>query len=131
MVRGYKLELASTLIQRSPSRVIESKNSHQIAEEVHQLLVKSAIRMVTPCQSQFLNWIFVVPKKDGSHRPVINPRPLNWFRMVIHFKMESLATMRDLLRQDDRMALIDLKDAYLSVLVWEGHRKYLHFIPNS
>ena len=65
VVGGYKLELASTPIQRSPPRVIKSKNSHLITEEVHQLLAKGTIRMVTPCQSQFLIRIFVVPKKDG------------------------------------------------------------------
>ena len=128
VVRGYKLELASTPIQRVPPRVIQAKNSHLITEEVHKLLLKGAITMVTPCQNQFLSRIFVVPKKDGSHRPVINLRPLNQFMMEIHFKMESLSMMRDLLRLDDWMASIDLKDAYLSVSVWEGHRRYLRFM---
>ena len=41
--------------------------------------------------------------------------------------MESLAMMRELLRQDDWMASIDLKDAYLSVTIWEDHHKYLWF----
>ena len=44
-----------------------------------------------------------------------------------HFKMENLAMMKDLLREGDRMASIDLKDAYLSVSVWEEHRRYLRF----
>lgn len=29
------------------------------------------------------------------------------------------------------MASIDLKDAYLSVTIWEGHQKYLRFVWNS
>ena len=45
----------------------------------------------------------------------------------VHFKMESLAMMRNLLRQDDWMASIDLKDAYLWVTIWEDCRKYLRF----
>ena len=35
---------------------------------------------------------------------------------------------KDLLRKDDWMASIDLKDAYLSVAVWEGHCRYLRFM---
>ena len=128
VVRGYKLELSSTPIQDAPPRVIEAKRTHLISEEVQKLLAKGAIKVVSPCHNQFLNRIFVVPKKDGSQRPVINLRPLNQFMRSIHFKMESLSMMKDLLRQDDWMASIDLKDAYLSVAVWEGHRRYLRFM---
>jgi len=35
--------------------------------------------------------------------------------------------IRDLLREGDWMASIDLKDAYLSVTIWQGHCKYLKF----
>ena len=48
-----------------------------------------------------------------------------------HFKMERLTMLRDLLRPGDWMASIDLKDTYLSVAIWEGHRKYLRFMWNS
>ena len=81
-----------------------------------------------PTSSQFLSRIFVVPKRDGLHRPVVNLRPLNQFMANVHFKMESLSIMRDLLRQQDWMVSIDLKDAYLSVAIWEVHRRYLHFM---
>ena len=66
-----------------------------------------------------------IPKKDGSFRPVINLRPLNLFMTTLHFKMDNLGMLRDLLRQGDYMASIDLKDAYLSVAVWKKHWKYL------
>ena len=36
--------------------------------------------------------------------------------------------IRDLLREADWMASIDLKDAYLSIAIWEEHRKYLRFL---
>jgi len=53
VVRGYKLEQASTPIQKVPPRVIQAKNSHPITEEVE---------IVAPCHNQFLSRIFVVPK---------------------------------------------------------------------
>ena len=64
---------------------------------------------------------FLVPKKDGSYRMVINLRPLNQHMEQVHFKMESPV------KQDHWMASIDLKDAYLSVKIWEDHQKYLQF----
>ena len=121
VVRGYQLELSSIPTQRTPPRVIEMKNGHLVTEEVCKLLTKGAIKVVPPSSNQFLSRIFVVPKRDGSHRPVVNLRPLNQFMVNIHFKMESLNMMRDLLRQGDWMVSTDLKDAYLSVTVWEGH----------
>ena len=125
VVRAYKLELALTLIQRLPPRVIELKNSHLITKEVHQLLVKGAIRMVTPCQSQFFSRIFVVPKKDGSHRPVINLRSLNQFMIEIHGEPGHNERPTEAGQLD---GFDSLEEVYLSVLVWEGHQKYLRYM---
>ena len=98
-----------------PPRPLDIKNSHLLGAEIQELLDKGAVTRVFPCPSQFLSQIILVPKKDGSYIPVINLRSLNQYMEQVHFKMESLAMMRDLLRQDDWMASIDLKDAYLSV----------------
>jgi len=76
-------------------------------------LWKRIIKVVLPRQDQFLRRIFVVLKKDGvlAHTDlVINLRPLNQFMRNKHFKMENLGMMRDLLRQGDWIASIDLKD---------------------
>ena len=127
VVQGYRLELMSTPNQQTAPRPLDMKNSHLLGEEIQKLINKGAVTRVRPCTSQFLSQIFLVPKKDGSYRPVINLRPLNRHIEQVHFKMESLGMMKDLLRQDDWMASVDLKDAYLSVAIWEDHRKYLRF----
>ena len=117
----------STPNPQTAPRPLDMKNSHLLGREIQKLINKGAVTRVCPCISQFLSPIFLVPKKDGSYRPVINPRPLNRHIEQVHFKMESLGMMKDLLRQDDWMASVDLKDAYLSVAIWEDHRKYLRF----
>ena len=127
VVQGYKLEMTSIPNQQFPPRPLDIKNSHLLGGEIQKLMDKGAVTRVLPYPNQFLSQIFLVPKKDGSYRPVINLRPLNQHIEQTHFKMESLAMMRDLLRQDDWMASIDLKDAYLSVTIWEDHRKLLRF----
>ena len=44
-----------------------------------------------------------------------------------HFKMENLESARFLFRKGDWMAKLDLKDAYLTVLVHPSHQKFLRF----
>ena len=127
VVKGYRLELTSSPSQWSSPGPLRTRGCHSIDEEVQKLITKGAVKEVPPCMDQFLSQIFLLPKKDGSARLVINLRPLNQFILQAHFKMESLGMMRDLLREGDWMASIDLKDAYLSVTIWEGHRKYLRF----
>ena len=96
-----------------------------------ELLAKKSIHQVqTHNQSnrRFISSIFIVPKKDGGNRPVINLKPLNQFLIYEHFKMEGIHMLRDLLKQNDYLVKIDIKDAYLSVPIWKDHQKYLRFL---
>jgi len=126
VVSGYKLELTSPSFQTSQPVTVVGKDNHG-----RKLLEKGAIKTVSLCPNQFVSRIFLVPKKDGSFRPVINLRPLNRFIVVAHFKMDNLTILKDLLQPEEWMASIDLKDAYLSVVISEEHRKYLRFTWNS
>jgi len=100
-------------------------------EEVQGLLVKPAIVVVPPCKDQFISRLFLVQKKDGSHRPMINLKPLNGFVQKQHFKMEGSSMVKDLLQPGDWMCYLNLKDAYHSVSIAKEHRKYLRFIWNG
>ena len=62
--------------------------------------------------------IFVVPKKDGGWRPIINLKWLNkTFLDPPHFQMDTVQDAALLLRPGDWTASIDLKDAYFHVSV--------------
>ena len=58
---------------------------------------------------------FAVPKKDGGWRPLINLQRLNRYISTTHFKMESIASWKDVIHKGDFTGKLDLKDAYLSV----------------
>ena len=84
-IKGYKLEFKDQPQQsHRPQTVETSHQSRVISEEVQKLLEKGAIQEVSENEDGFYSRLFLVPKKDGQMRPVINLRPLNqfWFRTI-------------------------------------------------
>ena len=75
----------------------------------------------------FYSNVFLVPKKDGGQRPVINLKALNQFVATRHFKMEGIHTLKDLIKPGDWMAKIDLKDAFFTIPIHTSQREYLRF----
>lgn len=69
-------------------------------------MAKHAIVKVEPCPGQFISRLFLVAKKDGSFRPVVNLKPLNQFTSA-YFKMERINMLKDLLLGNDWMPSID------------------------
>ena len=126
--QGHKLELIETPVQKKApeephlSPVLEAC----MAEEISKLVQKGAItQLARPHQQTFVSRIFLVPKKDGSHRPIVDLRELNKFIRWEHFKMEGIHLVKDILQEGDWMVKLDLKDAYFSVLIHQEHRQYL------
>ena len=99
-----------------------------IDSEIQAMLDKGAIVKVPHSKDEFLSTLFLVPKKSGDFRPVINLKPLNHFVQKIHFKMESIHTALSNITVGDLMVSLDLKDAYFSIPIFPPHRKYLRFV---
>ena len=72
--------------------------------------------------------MFLVPKKTGDLRPVINLKPLNEFVVKMHIKMEGIHLGQDLVKPGGYLATIDLKDAYFSIPIFLRDRKYFRFL---
>ena len=56
---------------------------------------------------------------------------LNSFIHAPHFKMEGIHTLKRLLKKDDWLVKIDLKQAYFSVPISQNHRKFFCFQFNN
>ena len=95
--------------------------------EVSQMLAKRAVRKCVFDPTQFVSRLFLVPKKSGDMRPVINLKTINTFVVYQHFKMENINSLSDILRPNDFIATIDLKDAYFTVPIHSGYSKFLRF----
>ena len=91
-IDGYKIEFYQTPFQTHiPGEIPLSKEQADfVSEEVYKLVQKGAIEPVQRSNDQFMSTIFLVPKSDGSNRPVINLRFLNEFVQYHHFKQENL-----------------------------------------
>lgn len=95
IIQGYKIEFSMMPYQHNPRITPIPKNMTKltlIQEEIDSLLQKQAIIPVLETPKEFISTIFLVPKKSGGMRPIINLKPLNNFVETIHFKMETLQT---------------------------------------
>uniref|UniRef100_A0A8D9B6S1 Protein P n=1 Tax=Cacopsylla melanoneura TaxID=428564 RepID=A0A8D9B6S1_9HEMI len=81
--------------------------------------------------SGFLSRMFLVPKGDGSTRPVLNLKRLNLslsprkFQLVSHFKIPSF------LQRGDFLIKLDLSQAYFHVPVKKAHQRFLALSYNE
>jgi mRNA-degrading endonuclease HigB of HigAB toxin-antitoxin module len=127
-VQGYTIPFLHTPVQtRQPNHFFHKREDLDlIGEEVQNMLEKEAIEITKP-QGGFLSNIFLVQKKDGGQRPVINLKALNTFMETQHFKMEGMNNLKDLLRKGDWMGKVDLKDAYFMIPINQEQRKFLKF----
>ena len=129
-VRGYNIEFHTKPLQAHKPHPpkFNQEQDQLMKQEVETLLTKGAIEEVesTPAES-FHSTLFLVPKRDGGQRPVINLKALNAFIEAPHFKMEGIHTLKNLLKQGDWLVKVDLKDAYFSIPIALEHRKYLSF----
>ena len=88
-----------------------------LEEVVTSLIKKGAIeRVLTRDSPGFYSRLFLVPKKDGSWRPVIDLSNLNSFLRTDKFKMETPASVRLAIHTGDWAVSIDLSDAYFHTL---------------
>ncbi|XP_067245130.1 uncharacterized protein, partial [Chanodichthys erythropterus] len=128
---GYKIQFGS----RPPRfngvlpTVVTPEQSLVMEQEVATLLRKGAIERVPPPsnQSGFYSRYFIVPKKDGGLRPIIDLRVLNRSIQKLKFKMLTLKQIIPQIRSEDWFVAIDLKDAYFHVSIHPSHRKFLRF----
>ena len=79
-------------------------------------------------QESFYSTLFLVPKKRDQMRSVINLKKLNEWVTPQHFKMEGMGTLKELLRTNNWMVKVDLKDAYFTIPVHPSHHPYLRFM---
>ncbi|KAM4021487.1 uncharacterized protein ACNLHF_026861 [Anomaloglossus baeobatrachus] len=126
---GYRIEFSS----RPPTRFFRTSPPPERADALLQavgILKAEGVVVPVPLQQQghgVYSNLFVVPKKDGSFRPVLDLTLLNKHVRTRRFRMESLRSVIASMSQGDFLASIDIKDAYLHVPIAPEHQRFLRF----
>ena len=83
-------------------------------------LSKGIIKETFHAEKEFVSPIFTSHKSNGGIRLILNLKQLNKNIEYLHFKMDSINTILNLVTKDCFMASVDLKDAYYSVKISEN-----------
>lgn len=100
-----------------------------LEREIQDLMSKQAVSIVPAHDRErgFYSPYFLVPKKTGDYRPILDLRALNMRIGRKTFRMLTTRKLLELVQPGDWFTTIDLKDAYFHVEVAPKHRKFLRF----
>ncbi|XP_077100160.1 uncharacterized protein LOC143751477 [Siphateles boraxobius] len=135
LIRTIRLGYAIQFARRPPkfraihSTTVRAADAHVLRAEIAVLLAKDAIEPVPPAdmRSGHYSPYFIVPKKGGGLRPILDLRVLNRSLHKLPFKMLTQRRIFECIRPQDWFAAIDLKDAYFHVSILPRHRPFLRF----
>ena len=129
IVRGYRPQFLAEPVQPfQPKTLVQNQQETKIIqEEIDTLLEKEAIEPIPYNQAKFVSNFFLVKKKSGGFRPVINLRNLNQFIHTEHFTMETITNLRTMLSKDDWIMTADISDVHLTFPLDEEFKDYVAF----
>ncbi|XP_053195327.1 LOW QUALITY PROTEIN: uncharacterized protein LOC128379724 [Scomber japonicus] len=112
-----------------PTLLSNRADCQSLVTEVSALLKKGAITPVPSGEMHqgFYSTYFLVPKKDGGLRPILNLKGFNGFLKRLPFRMLRLSRLLSAVRHGNWFTTVDLRNAYFHIPIHRGHRKYLRF----
>ena len=98
-----------------------------IDAEIQKLLDMKVISEVDHHPNEFISPVFIVPKKDGEYRMILNLKELNQYIEYHHFKMDTFESVLKLVKPGCFFASIDVRHAYYSVPMAAENQVKLRF----
>ncbi|KAL0199646.1 hypothetical protein M9458_002833, partial [Cirrhinus mrigala] len=128
---GYTLQFARRPPRFSGVMVsdVQERDAPVLRAEIRSLLAKQAIEVVPPenMECGLYSRYFLVPKKDGGLRPILDLRPLNRALAKREFRMITVKQILAHIQPGDWFISVDLKDAYFHIQIAPRHRRFLRF----
>ncbi|XP_032403374.1 uncharacterized protein LOC116709131 [Xiphophorus hellerii] len=130
--RGYRLQFR----RRPPipgrvrmTAICDPVKAQALNQEICTLLAKGAIVPVDPLLDPggFYSMYFLVPKKTGGLRPVLDLRGLNVYLKVMPFHMLTTKEVLQAISPGDWFTSVDLRDAYFHIPIAPPHWRFLRF----
>ena len=125
--KGYKIPFIRKPFLSPTPVFLRQTESPALEEEVKELILKGAVEKINPEDPGFYSQIFLVPKKNGKLRLIIDLSKLNSFLNIQSFNMETANKVRQSILPNDWAFSLDLTDAYFHVPIHWRSRKYLSF----
>ena len=104
-----------------------SEKGVALQKEIDALVEKGAVEEAPLPSMGYYSLMFVVKKASGGWRPIIDLSHLNKFVTKTKFKMETVQSTLNSIREGDWMFSLDLKDAYLQIPIHQQSRHLLRF----
>lgn len=104
-----------------------------IMGDISHLLVINAVELVSHVDQGkgVYSVFFIVPKRNGDARGILDLKWLNKYIRKRKFKMETIRSILKTIQKRDFLASLDLSEAYLHIPIRETHRKYFRFAYNG
>ncbi len=132
-----QVQQRSRYVGDSPERHCLARGDYVLCQEDSNLLAQDSgvpdchrrIEPVPPAERRqgFYSPYFIVPKKRGGLRPILDLQVLNRALHKLPFKMRTRRRIIKCIQPQDWFAAIDLKDAYFHVSILLRHRPFLQF----
>ena len=113
--KGYRIPFKERPILSPDPVFFQQPLSQQLEEEVASLLSEGAVEKIIPECPGYYSRIFLIPKKNGKLRLIIDLSVLNHFVYTETFKMETQRKVRNGVKLNDLAFSLDLTDAYLHI----------------
>ena len=91
-----------------------------IDKKVRKLIRIKIIVTANVQKGDFQIFLFA-PKKDGSHRAILNLKTLNLQCETTHSEMESIKLVIHMVEPNMYLVLLDIKYAFYTVTIYEQH----------
>ena len=125
--KGYRIPFLERPILSPNPIFFQQPLSQHLEEEVASLLSKGTVEEIIPECPGYYSRIFLIPKKNGKLRLIIDLSVLNHFVYTQTFKMETQRKVKDAVQLNDWAFSLDQTDAYSHIPIHYRSCKYLRF----
>ena len=130
LVQGHQIQFNPKPLLVCPMEKCEvqvPKGQQQEMNHQIQMLLKEGNIEEVPNNKGFFTYPFLIPKKNGKSRSIMNLKPLNRYMKCTKFKMTTLKQIRESLRNGQWAIQMDIKLAYCHIQMHHRHRCFLCF----